>query len=149
MPREHASIKLEPPELAEFASGETRCIVASLDAQGAPWGDAAACLFRGGRLYFRLARGSRSLANLGRDPRVCCTLESHPEGAGYYTIRGAMFHGRAEAPAAADRPSLEAAFGALPDPVTGRPDPDGAIFGVGADDVASFDFAKIRRRFEA
>ena len=149
MPREHPTIKLTLPELGEFASGETRCIVASLDAEGGPWGDAAACAFRDGRLYFRLPRASRSLANLRRDPRVCCTLESHPEGAEYYTIKGALFHGRAEAPEADARPALKAAFEGLLDPVTGRPDPDGEIFWVGTDDVASFDFAKIQRRFES
>ena len=147
MPREHGHIKLEADELAKFAAEQTRCIVATLDPDGAPWGDAAACVFHGGRLYFRVRTSTRTFRNVQNDNRVCCTIESHPAGAPYYTIKGALLHGRASAEA---NPPTEliAALDQLPDPVTGAAATDGAVFSVGTDDVASFDFAKIRRRFD-
>ena len=62
MPREF--ISMEPDEVADFVAGETRCIVATLDPDGSPWGDAAACAYKDGLLYFRVAEGSRSARNL-------------------------------------------------------------------------------------
>ena len=147
MPREHGHIKLTTDELAEFAAQQTRCIVATVDADGAPWGDAAACVFRDGRLYFRVPTSTRTFQNVQKDGRVCCTLESHPAGSEYYTIKGALLHGRAT-PTRAPSRELAEALAQLPDPVTGAPLEDGAIFSVGTDDVASFDFAKIQRRFD-
>lgn len=140
MPREF--ISMTPEEIVEFVSGETRCIVATLDPDGSPWGDAAACLYRDGRLYFRVAEGSRSARNLRGDPRVCCTLESMHSV--YYSAIAAMVHGRAVAVAdAASLPELQA----RPDPVTKTPIA-GPVFSVDLDNVVSFDFSKINRRFE-
>jgi len=150
MPREHASINMTRQELAHFLGDQTRCIVGTLDAEAGPWGDAAACVFQDEALYFRIPGKARSLANLQRDNRVCCVVEDHPTGADYYTIKGAILHGRATTvadPATAQR--VASALDRIPDPVTGRPSPDGAVFSVGIDDVASFDFAKIKRRFES
>ena len=148
MPREHAHIKMSPEEVGEFASEQVRCIVATVDGEGSPWGDGAACTFREGRLYFAVCEGTRTLRNLEADPRVCCTMESHPTGAEYYTIKGAMLHGRAERLAPGDAPEVAERIAGLPDPVSGKPDPARVVFSVGIDDVASFDFAKIKRRFE-
>ena len=150
MPREHATINMTREELGLFLGSQTRCIVGTLDAEAGPWGDAAACVFHDGALYFRIPEKTRSLANLKRDPRVCCVIEDHPTGAEYYTIKGALLHGRATAvadPAAVQR--VTSALDLIPDPVTGRPSSDGTVFAVGIDDVASFDFAKIKRRFES
>lgn len=145
MAREHATIAMTDEELSAFVSSQTRCIVATVDPDGTPWGDAAASMFRDGSLYFRVPSGTRTLRNLDADPRVCCTLESYPTGAGYYTIKAVMLHGQAVR--AGDDGEVRSAFDALPDPVTGSPD-DGVIFSVGVDDAVSFDFAKIKRRFE-
>ncbi|MBJ19894.1 MAG: pyridoxamine 5'-phosphate oxidase family protein [bacterium] len=146
MAREHATIKMDAEEVAKFASGEFRCIIGTLDDDGGPWGDAASCVFRDERMYFRLPVGSRSLRNLDRDDRVSCTIESHPSGADYYTIKAAIFHGRAERAQGGAERELAGAFADRPDPVDGGT--EGTIFSVGADDVVSFDFAKIVRRFD-
>jgi len=146
MAREHATIKMSPEEVAAFASGESRCIVGTLDDEGGPWGDAAACIYRGDRFYFRVPDGSRTLRNLERDDRVCCAIESHPAGADYYTIKAAIFHGRALRDAGDADQELAGIFARRPDPVDGGT--QGVIFSVGVDDVVSFDFAKILRRFE-
>jgi hypothetical protein len=147
MPREHGQIKLTDEELAAFASSQTRCIIGTLDSDGGPWGDCVACAFHDGRFYFRVPRQTRTLRNIEKDDRVCCVIESHPAGADYYTIKGATFHGRAmpagEAPTAPVDQLRE-----LPDPVTRAPAVEGEIFSVGVDHVVSFDFAKIKRRFE-
>ena len=148
MAREHGHIHMSAEELEKFASEQQRCIVATVAADGGPWGDAAACTFRNSRLYFGVPDGALTLRNLEGDPRVCCTIESHPTGSEYYTIKGAMLHGRAERLAAGSAPEVVAAIAALPDPVSGRPGDGLVIFSVGTDDVASFDFAKIKRRFE-
>lgn len=148
MPREHGHINLGDEELAEFASRQLHCIVGTVDGDGMPWGDAAACTFRSGRLYFGVPQGTRTLRNLEGDPRVCCTIEDHPTGAGYYTIKGAMLHGHAVRHVAESAPEVASAIAALPDPVSGKSGDGRAIFSVTTDDVASFDFAKIDRRFE-
>ncbi len=147
MPREHSQIKLTDEEIVAFASAQTRCVVGTLDADGTPWGDCTACVFHDGRLHFHVAPRTRTLRNLQKDDRVCCAIESHPEGSDYYTIKGATFHGRAR-PEAAPAPEIVERLGRLPDPASGAPAVDGAIFSVGTDDVVSFDFAKIKRRFE-
>ncbi len=150
MPREHATINMTREELGRFLGSQTRCIVGTLDAEAGPWGDAAACVFRDEALYFRIPKKTRSLANLQRDSRVCCVIEDHPTGADYYTIKGAILHGRATAVAeSATAQRVTSALDQIPDPVTGRPSPGGTVFTVGIDDVASFDFAKIKRRFES
>lgn len=148
MAREHGHINMSAEELATFASEQLRCIVATVDANGGPWGDAVACTFRNQRLYFGVPNGTHTLLNLQGDPRVCCTIESHPTGSEYYTIKGAMLHGRAERLAAGSSPDIDEAIAALPDPVSGKSGDGRVIFSVGTDDVASFDFAKINRRFE-
>ncbi|MBW2271150.1 MAG: pyridoxamine 5'-phosphate oxidase family protein [Deltaproteobacteria bacterium] len=147
MPREHSTIGMSSEELGRFAGTERRCVVGTLDADGGPWGDAVACAFHEGRLYFRVPAATRTLRNIQRDARVCCTIESHPEGSEYYTIKAAMFHGRAQ-PADAAAARGAGALGELSDPVTGARAEEGSIFSVGVDDVVSFDFAKIKRRFE-
>jgi nitroimidazol reductase NimA-like FMN-containing flavoprotein (pyridoxamine 5'-phosphate oxidase superfamily) len=146
MPREHATIKMSFEELAKFVSAETRCIVGTLDEDGGPWGDAASCVFRDERLYFRVPMATRTLRNLDRDDRVCCTIESHPAGSEYYTIKAAIFHGRAQRAESETAQELAGVFAGLLDPVDGEA--QGPIFSVGVDDVVSFDFAKIVRRFE-
>jgi len=141
MPREHDHIRLTPEEVVEFLSSQTHCVVATLDPDGGPWGDVAPCVYHDGRLWFRLAEGSRSQRNVAADPRVCCTLEY--QGGHYYAMKSAMVHGTATPLDGASVPELDE----RPDPVTGKP-LTGPVYGVGLDNVVSFDFAKIQRRFE-
>lgn len=128
-------------EVVDFVSGQTHCFVATLDPDGSPWGDVAACRYRDGRLWFRLAAGSRSLRNVEADPRVCCTLEE--QGPDYYRNVSAMVHG--EAIPLSDSAWL-VELDALTDPVAGTRIA-GSVFSVDLEQVVSFDFAKIQRRF--
>ena len=141
MPREHATITMTPDEIVDFVSGQSLCFLATLDPDGSPWADAAACRYRDGRLWFRVAEGSRSLRNLENDPRVCCTLEA--QGANYYDNVSAMVHGSASPVGGGESlPELDA----IPDPVSGKAGA-GRVFSVDLEHVVSFDFAKIQRRF--
>lgn len=148
MAREHANVKMTTEEMGRFLATQTRCVLATLEADGGPFGDAVACVFHEGSLYFRVPKDSRSFSNIQRDPRVCCVAEIQPR-TGYYTYKCAMLHGRA-APVtdAAVGQHIGLALGRLPDPVEGRPNSDGAVFSLGLDDVASFDFSKIQKRFD-
>ena len=141
MPREHAAITLTPEEVVDFLGGQTHCILGTLDPDGSPWGDVAATAYRDGRLYFRVAEGSRSRRNIDGDPRVCCTLEA--QGVGYYAMVSAMVHGTATPSNGDAPPELDS----RPDPVTGAP-VAGPVFSVDLEHVVSFDFGKIQRRFE-
>jgi nitroimidazol reductase NimA-like FMN-containing flavoprotein (pyridoxamine 5'-phosphate oxidase superfamily) len=142
MPRESAAITLTPEEVVDFVSGQVLCMVATLDPDGSPWGDVAACRYQDGRLYFRVGDRSRSRRNIEADPRVCCTLEA--QGSGYYAMISAMVHGTAEPLGdGASLPELDA----LPDPIAGEPIA-GPVFSVDLEHVVSFDFAKIQRRFD-
>lgn len=145
MPRE--SIKLTTDELRTFLKPESRAILGTLAVDGKAWGDAVACAFMDDRLYFRVPTKTKSLAHIRRDPRVCCTVESHPLGAAYYTIKGAILHGKAEEVKGDVAKKAKTALDKLPDPVEPSRK-DGVVFSVGIDDVASFDFAKIKGRYE-
>jgi len=149
MPREHADIKMTPEELREFLQTDPRLVVASLDADGAGWVDAAAFTFFDDRVYFRLPADTRSYRNIQRDNRVCCVVESKPASASYYDIKGAMLHGAAEAvPAPGVPAAVSAALDAVPDPVAPDAPRDGQIFSIGLDDHTSFMFAKIKYRYQ-
>lgn len=143
MPREHSAITLTADEIVAFISGQRYCIVATLEADGSPWGDAAACRLHDGKLLFRVTESSRSRRNLEADPRVCCTLES--KGADYYSAVAAMVHGHAS-PVSSDV-ATASGLDTLADPVTGSSNKD-VVFAVDLDHVVSFDFAKIKRRFD-
>ena len=133
MPRER--IDMSRGEVLDFLREEQRLVLGTLDADGTPWADAAPCSLQGEVLYFSIPRDSRSLANIQRDDRVCCSLDQYPT---YYEIKGATLHGHAVA---------------VTDPATlatirfdRSPRGDAAVFGIGLDDVVSFDFAKLKNR---
>ena len=88
----------------------------------------------------RIGAGARN-SDVAADPRVCCTLEY--QGGHYYAMKSAMVHGTVTPLDGASVPELDE----RPDPVTGKP-LTGPVYGVGLDNVVSFDFAKIQRRFE-
>ncbi len=147
MPREHADIKMTPTELDEFLGSFDRLIVATLDADGNPWADAAAYRYVDRRVYFRVPQETRTLANLRRDPRVCCVVESKPSGSSYYGIKGAMLHGSARELQGDADPGILKALSVLPDPV--EPErTDGSVFSVGLEDSTSFSFEKIQYRYQ-
>jgi hypothetical protein len=149
MPREHADIKMTPDELREFLRTDNRLVVASLDADGGGWVDAAAFTFFEDRVYFRLPVDTRSCRNIERDNRVCCVVESKPATASYYEIKGAMLHGAADAvPRQAVPGAVSEALDAVADPLTPDAPDDGQIFSIGLEDNTSFMFAKIKYRYE-
>ena len=149
MPREHADIKMTPEELRAFLHSDNRLVVATLDADGAGWVDAAVFTFFDDRVYFRLPVDSRSFRNIQGDARVCCVVESKPAASSYYDIRGAMLHGVAAATEGENLPvAIAEALAALPDPVTPDSPRDGQIFSIGLEDHTSFMFAKIKYRYE-
>ena len=149
MPREHADIKMTPEELRAFLQSDNRLVVATLDADGSGWVDAAVFTFYDDRVYFRLPVDSRSFRNIERDARVCCVVESKPAASSYYDIKGAMLHGVADATASENLPAaVGETLATLPDPVTPDAAGDGQIFSIGLDDHTSFVFAKIRYRYE-
>jgi nitroimidazol reductase NimA-like FMN-containing flavoprotein (pyridoxamine 5'-phosphate oxidase superfamily) len=144
MPREYLDISMTTPELHAFLGSFHRLVLATNDRDGGTWGDAVAYHFDGERLHFWLPPSSRSLANVRRDNRVCCVVESHPSGSSYYDIRGALLHGKAEENPAASRPTAPAG---VTDPVRHEP-LDGMGFSIGLEDVASFNFSKIAYRYQ-
>jgi nitroimidazol reductase NimA-like FMN-containing flavoprotein (pyridoxamine 5'-phosphate oxidase superfamily) len=149
MPREHADIKMTPEELLAFLRSDNRLVVATVDADGAGWVDAAAFTFFEDRVYFRLPVDTRSVRNIQRDARVCCVVESKPAASSYYAIKGAMLHGHADPIGGQDVPSVvREVLAAVPDPVTPGASRDGEIFSVGLEDHTSFVFAKIKYRYE-
>lgn len=121
-------IAMTPAEILRFLADQCWMVLATLDADGSPWGDTVPCLLAGETLYFAVRRGGRTHANLERDPRACCAQDRFPS---YYEIQGVTLHGRARAATDAPAASRLAA-------------PGGAVYCLGLDDVFSFDFAKIR-----
>jgi hypothetical protein len=149
MPREHADIKMTPEELRDFLRSDNRLVVASLDADGGSWVDAAAFTFFEDRVYFRLPVDTRSYRNIQRDARVCCVVESKPAASSYYDIKGAMLHGVADAMPGPDvPPAVRDALATIPDPVTPDAPRNGQILSIGLEDNTSFVFAKIKYRYE-
>lgn len=142
--REHATITMTVDEIAAFVAVQDMCILATVDEDGAPWGDAVACASTGDFLYFSVPAATRSRGNLRSDPRVCCTLES--KGADYYSVKAVMVHG--EASLVTDAADLPPGLGKVLDPVTRQPVENGVNFRLDLEHVVSFDFAKIQRRFD-
>src|SRR5262245_2779871 len=121
-------------ELREFLAAQDWMVLATLDPDGSPAGDVVPTVLAQERLYFAVAPAGPSHQNLTRDPRACCAADVFPS---YYEIRGAMVHGHAEAattPPGAHGVARAAAGGAV-------------VFALPLDDVASFDFAKIRNKY--
>jgi hypothetical protein len=124
MPRE--AIAMTRDELLAFLGAQRWVALGTLDPDGTPAGDVVPVALDGERLRFAVPRGSRADDNIRRDPRVCCAADEFPS---YFEIRGAVAHGRAEPSGAPDRLG-----------------PDWIEYAIRLDDVASFDFRKMRRR---
>ena len=122
----HEAIEMTRAEMLAFFGAQRWVALATLDPDGTPVGDVVPVLLDDERLCFAVPRGSRAHDNVARDPRVCCASDEFPS---YYEIRGATAHGRAEV-----RPG-------------DRLGPDWVEYVLALDDVASFDFRKIRRPY--
>jgi nitroimidazol reductase NimA-like FMN-containing flavoprotein (pyridoxamine 5'-phosphate oxidase superfamily) len=147
MAREHSRIKMTPEELDAYLASNRRVIVATLTDDGDPWADAAAYVYRDGRLYFRVPTGTRTLEHLRRDGMVCCVVESKPDDSTYYGIKGAMLHGGAVTLGDGEGDDIRQALADIADPV--EPDrTDGEVFSVGLEDSTSFSFDKIQGRYQ-
>jgi hypothetical protein len=144
MPREHFSITMTDPELRTFLGSYNRLVLATVAPDEGTWGDAVAYHFDGERVYFRLPAQTKSHANVSRDNRVCCVVES--TGPSYYDNKAAMVHGFALELPAGVSDAIETALAGIPDPVDGT-STAGSIFSVGLDNVVSFAFEKIRYRY--
>ncbi len=117
------AIAMTRDEVLAFFGAQGWVALATLDGDGTPVGDVAPVRLDGDRLCFAVPRGSQADDNIRRDPRVACGADEFPS---YYEIRGAVAHGRAE-------------------PLGGA-DGDWAEWAIPLDDVASFDFRKIRKK---
>jgi nitroimidazol reductase NimA-like FMN-containing flavoprotein (pyridoxamine 5'-phosphate oxidase superfamily) len=122
VPRER--IAMSDDELREFLGAQRWVALATLDDDGTPVGDVAPARLAGDRLCFAVPRGSRAHEAIVRDPRVACAADEFPS---YYEIRGVVVHGRAEPLADGGGDWIE--------------------YAIALDDVASFDFRKIRGKY--
>ena len=73
----------------------------------------------GERVYFRVPAQTKSHANISRDKRVCCVVES--SGASYYDNKAAMVHGVAQDLSAGASDSIESALTGIPTRSTAHP----------------------------
>jgi hypothetical protein len=122
MPRQ--AIEMSRTELLAFLGAQQWMALGTLDPDGTPAGDLVPVRLVEEAIRFALPRGSRADDNIRRDARVCCAADEFPS---YYEIRGVVVHGRAEPSDAGD------GLGA-----------DWVEYTLPLDDVASFDFRKIR-----
>ena len=120
MPRE--AIAMTPAEVLAFLGAQRWMALGTLDPDGTPAGDLVPVRLVETTLRFAVPRGSRADDNIRRDARVCCAADEFPS---YYEIRGVVVHGHAE-------PSGVGEGG------------EWTEYALGLDDVASFDFRKIR-----
>lgn len=120
-------IAMTPDELRAFFAAQRWVALSTLDADGTPIADVAPVRLDGERLCFAVARGSRSDDNIARDPRVACAADEFPT---YYEIRGAVAHGTA-----------------VPHATVTSLGPDWVEYAIPLDDVASFDFKRIRNKY--
>ncbi len=117
---------MTPDEVRALLAETAWVAIGSLDPDGTPRPDVAACALEGDRLCFALPRGSASDRNLRRDPRACAATDRYPT---YAQIRGATLHGLARELDGAGPAGL----------------PEGAVWWLPLDDVVSFDFSRIPR----
>ncbi len=124
MPRQ--AIEMTRAELLAFVGAQRWVALGTLDPDGTPAGDLVPVRLVEETLRFAVPRGSRADDNIRRDARVCCAADEFPS---YYEIRGVVVHGRAEPTGVGDGG-------------------DWVEYTLSLDDVASFDFRKIRRTEE-
>ena len=134
-------IGMTAAEVDVFFASQRWVVLATLDADGSPWADLAACGLEQGELHFLVCRGTRSHHNIERDARVCASIDVYPS---YYAIRGATAHGAARR---VDDGSLRARIARPGVPVADDSGERSDLYALPLDDVFSFDFAKIRNQY--
>lgn len=110
-------IAMTAAEVDEFLAHCGVMVLGAVDADGWPVGTLARTTFEAGALSVEIDPDDPIVADIERDPRVCCVADEHPS---YDAIRGVIVHGRAAAR------------------VSGR-------VAVDVDRVVSFDFGRIGR----
>jgi nitroimidazol reductase NimA-like FMN-containing flavoprotein (pyridoxamine 5'-phosphate oxidase superfamily) len=138
-------IGMAPAEVEEFLADQRWVVLATLDADGSPWTDLAACSLEQRELHFLVCRATRSHRNIERDARVCASIDAYPS---YYQIRGATVHGVArrvedESLRARLRPRLARPGVPVADDSGERSD----LYALPLDDIFSFDFGKIQNQY--
>ena len=151
MPREDMSMSVE--EVLDFLTATTRRSLGlgTLDGEGWPTGTMAPFAFRDGSLFFQVLRRSPAFANIQRDSRVCCIVEQAGE-TGYYGTRCVVARGKAqEVKGDLETLRLQGTSSSRTEPAPpgpeGRQGQQDVLFHIPVDDVWSFDFSKMRRRF--
>ncbi|MGH7896927.1 MAG: pyridoxamine 5'-phosphate oxidase family protein [Candidatus Binatia bacterium] len=124
-------------EVRAFLTRKSRLVLGTLGSDGAPCSDVTSCVYERDRLYALVPRDGDALANLRRDPRVCCIVEEFPS---YFEIKGVIVHARASEASGEERERAASRF------------PAGSgerfvVVRIPLERVVSFDFAKIQRRF--
>lgn len=83
-------ISMGPEEVAGFLARCPQMVVGAIDADGWPTGSIAASTYEGETLSLRFDPDDPILAELARDPAVCCVADEHRS---YREIRGVIVHG--------------------------------------------------------
>ena len=141
MPRE--SIAMTYEAVLAVLKEERWAALGTVDQVAGVWPDIVPMTLEGERVYFRVAAGSRSQANIQRDDRVCCAVDRYPT---YYEIKGITAHGRATLVGEDAAERVSQALDGARDP-TYAGNREGQIYSIGLDDLTSFDFAKIVKKF--
>jgi PPOX class probable F420-dependent enzyme len=84
---------MTPAEVEDFLAGERRAHLATIDADGTPHVVPLSYVVIDGRVTFWTDPASRKVANIRRDPRITCLVET---GAQFAEFRAVQLHGRAE-----------------------------------------------------
>jgi PPOX class probable F420-dependent enzyme len=84
---------MTPAEAADFLAGERRAHLATIDPDGTPHIVPLSYVVIGGQLTFWTDPASRKVANIRRDPRITCLVET---GGEFAEFRAVQLHGRAE-----------------------------------------------------
>ena len=84
---------MTPAEAADFLAGERRAHLATIDPDGTPHIVPLSYVVIGGQLTFWTDPGSRKVANIRRDPRITCLVETGTE---YFELAGVSIQGTAE-----------------------------------------------------
>jgi PPOX class probable F420-dependent enzyme len=93
MPNRRASIALSDDEVTEYLQGRHTLNVATIGRDGQPHLVAMWYGFHGGDVAFWTYGRSQKVANLRRDPRITCLIES---GETYSQLKGVQLVGRGE-----------------------------------------------------
>jgi len=85
---------MSPAEVDAFLDRCGQMVIGAIGADGWPSGTLAATSYEAGTLRIRFRPGDPLLADLARDPHLCCVADEHES---YFEIRGVIVLGRATA----------------------------------------------------